>query len=70
VKEAPLTKISIRNQGNEFPYNNCIVEEGSVENMETEPLVFRTTSKAGIERRVRIFPNGNVVDEIISEPAE
>jgi len=56
--------ITIRLPGNEYPYNNCEVEEGDPSNL-SEKLVFTTVSKAGTKRRITIHPNGTVIEQVL-----
>jgi len=69
MKQAPQEKITIRLPGNDFPYNHCVVEEGDPSDLSNK-LVFTTTSKAGVERRITIHPNGTVIESILSEQDE
>lgn len=59
--------VTIKLPGNEYPYNQCLVEEGDVGDL-TRKLVFTTISKAGIRRRVTIHPNGTVVEQKLEDP--
>lgn len=56
--------ITIRVPNNEFPYNNCVVEDGDPGDL-TQKLTFTTISKAGTKRRITIHPNGVVTESII-----
>lgn len=54
---------TIRLPNEEFPYNNCVVEQGTLENMDKEKFVFTTISKAGNKRRITTYPNGGRDEE-------
>lgn len=54
--------ISIKLPGNEFPYNQCIIEEGDISDM-SQKLVFTTVSKVGNKRRITIHPNGVIAEQ-------
>lgn len=64
--EGPL---SIQLPKEEYPFNNCVVEEGDISNLE-EKLVFTTVSNAGIKRRVTFHPNGVVTKVILDQNKE
>jgi len=57
--------VTIRLPGNDFPYNHCTIEEGDPSDLSNK-LVFTTISKAGVERRITIHPNGTVIENVLS----
>lgn len=59
--------LTIKLPGNEFPYNQCMVEEGDPADLSTK-LVFTTISKAGNRRRITIHPNGTVIEQKLEDP--
>ena len=56
MSKTTLTTIKI--PGDEFPFNNCEILEGSLKEMGKETSVFTTVSKAGNKRKITIYPNG------------
>jgi len=57
------TQKTIKLPNEEFPFNNCEIEKGSLATMDKEEFVFTTVSKAGNKRRITIYPNGSREEE-------
>lgn len=64
INQKPVT---IKLPGEEYPYMNCIIEQGSIANLGDETLVFTTVSKAGNTRRITRHPNGAQQEESIEQ---
>ena len=66
TNQAPFT---LKVPGNDYPYLNCTLEDGRIQDIGKETVVFTTVSKAGNKRRVTLHPNGTVIEEQLESEA-